>query len=326
MEAVLKLRTETAMFLHGASKQTAELRAQAFEGAARYWLRAVLGQAAGGPAALKALEGRVFGSCDAKGLAFHVPTLGATATESLPLLPHHKGNGNDDNPSYSACIPAGAALELIIRPTRRFDAEAMLRAGYCAAWLALHLGGVGQRSRRGAGGCRLLSVSGIGLDRLPVPIMAESLADLHARLSAGVCLARETLHRAAGLVTPTAAPRGLPGFPQLRPGDSIVLTAVGAKDEQQARADVMRKLRPHKNAVFGLPYMKPANGESQIRGASARHASPLWIRLLTLADGTFVSVNTVLRSSTPSGGPGAPLKWSKMDACLTSSGESRFAV
>lgn len=283
----LELSTMTATFAHGArGGKRAELRPQAFEAAARYWFRAAAGIA--DPGRLAEAEGRLFGSADhGRGLVFDVRPRWLHFEGESYLLPHHPRNGKRrDSPGASAAVPAGTELELRVHAARRSDARSCTERAAASLWLALHLGGVGQRSRRGAGSLRVRSWRGSADFQ---PARGGTAAELAASLSTGIMRARAVLG-AKG--TPTEA-----RHPVL--AERVQVVELEAQDEEGARKEIMLRLGRFKDPAFGLPYLKPANGGNTVNG---RHASPLWIHLTELSDGRWAVVQTWLSGPIPASG------------------------
>jgi CRISPR-associated protein Cmr1 len=296
----------TPAFLHGAHRPSsgrsapveAELRASSFEGLIRYWFRAALADHALLPGecsrksysncgCLPCIEGRLFGSADhGRGLVFRiVDAVRATSQEKKLLLPHK-------NSSPSPAIPAGTSFGLRIHLALVNQPEEHLRAATAAAWLAFSLGGVGQRSRRGAGSFAIRKIDG---DPVGLPV-AEGFAgvdDLANHLRTGIEVALRAI-RALGSPRP---PGAVPEFPMLTPRAARVqvVPLEARENEEKARSEIMCKLRDFKDPVFGLPHLLPAAGKPKVNG---RHASPVWIRLVRLKDGQFAAVQTTLRSAT----------------------------
>lgn len=345
-----QIRCDTAMFSHGASpRASAEPRVFEFRGMARYWFRAAIGPYVSlqcsarrtekntSCTCLRCLEGSVFGSTTAGAvLRLRLDPVVGTSTTRRFLLPHHPPNGTGrDHPSPSPAILAGAtwALHLerahpfvevetnveerpdpdqarkVLQRTRVFVAASSL-------WLALHLGGIGQRSRRGAGSVTVVSISPPLPTDFPAPFHGGTLQDLANHLSRGIRASLEVIRSFANPTGNRGSLASPPPFPMLLPDRDVARVQVvplreSGLDEQEARAEVMRGLKKYKNAVFGLPYLKPASGDSPVQG---RHASPLWIRLvpLDLSRGTWAMVQTAMRSATlpPQG------NWAKLEQYL----------
>jgi hypothetical protein len=301
----IQTRVTTAMFVHGAGG-TAAPRGPAFRGLMRYWLRAALGAVAT-PAELRRAEERVFGAPDpekGRGVGLRVGGEPPRTGQKL-LLPHHRSGVPREHPSPSSCILPGASFVVTLcEPAARGDEDA-LRAAAWSFWLAASLGGFGQRARRGAGSLQLGRIETGGRADFPpdgrIPGGTDQLAE---RLRRMVPRALSAIRRLVPGSAMAGAPVSPPPFPMLvlEPkgalDTSIVVAPLQATQEQDARAEVMRALRPHKSSVFGLPYMKPAHGDHSQRG---RHASPLWVHLCPTSGGGFLAVYTVMLSQTARG-------------------------
>lgn len=278
----LTLTTYTATFLHGALGKDgpAEWRGASFKGLAHYWFRALLGPQAplecrgsGCARCVRCLEALVFGSAaSATGVKFEMAG-GQTCTERALLLPH-KGQG------ATAAFKVGARVGLILRSPRPTFPERYLRAAAWSVWTAVHLGGAGQRSRRGAGSLGILTVDPEGVAGLPEPTpgnpTAAALADY---LKRGLTEASRAI---GGLVSAgSRAPAGQ--FPMIASGlCEIHVAGLESKVEADARKEVMMGLRPHKDRAFGSA------------GKDGRRASPLWVRLQPGEGGRFLATRTVL--------------------------------
>lgn len=287
------LRCETATFLHGArNREEAEKRSTAFKSAARYWFRAAIGNIQHD--VLLDLEGRIFGSNDyGKGLVYHLPVVDTLVKNAKSLLPHH-----GQETSKSPALLRETKLELLVNPARRCACEEQLEIGVAALWIALNLGGVGQRSRRGAGSISIDSVEPPAL--FIESLKANTIEEYAGKLSFGLRKAIGTIRKLTG--TEQTA-RGNAAFPTLD-GARIQTIKLAAKEEEKARTEIIQGLREFKDPAFGLPYMKPATGQQQING---RHASPLWIHLAQI-EGTWIAVQTRLGGPIPTHGNGKMLE------------------
>lgn len=334
-KVIATLKLTTAMFLHGPGK-AAEVRAGAIKSAARYWWRAAIGDAvqykcdgSDSCECIHCREGRIFGSTVfGKGIVFRASGCDRLASAARNLLPHHPRDGKGlDHPSPSNAMKAGQEFRVEVFPSHPTMAVEEVDAAVAALWLAVHLGGFGQRSRRGAGS---VALKGLEPNRpgLPLAESHQSVEALRKHLEEGVSTARRAIRR--GLASHGGLGSARPPFSMLRASSADdsqiqVVALKESKDEEAARAEVMRGLRGFKSALLGLPYMKPRSGEPKITGSGVRHASPLWIHLETLLDGTFVAVQTLMRSSSiesairPHGSHrNPPPEWSRVDDYLRS--------
>jgi CRISPR/Cas system CMR-associated protein Cmr1 (group 7 of RAMP superfamily) len=189
-------------------------------------------------------------------------------------------------------------LFLQLMPALPTTRDENLKAAGATLLVGLLLGGIGQRSRRGAGSLRIKSLKGpIGID-ISAFQQASSVKDYAKALET---VLRDAKNMALASVCPLPHQAAGGTFPMLtKKSAGIMLMEFDAKSESDARAEVMFKLRRHKNAAFGLPYLKPAQGDNEKRG---RHASPLWIRLAPFHK-RWLATLTVMKSGTLAGNPG----------------------
>lgn len=291
-EVTLVVRPVTAIFSHGAGggQSAAEWRPPALRGLARYWLRALCPLAGlATPSQIRRLESMVFGAADegvGQGVWLHSRELEPCRAGRRFLLPHHpKNGGGAEGPCPSQALVEGR-WELRVRGT-------CARPAAAALWVGLALGGLGQRSRRGAGSLEVVDVKGLDLPRTAE---AGTIQELERLLARGLRMAVQEVGR---LANGGGQPRPAPDFPSLAGARLLVAPLRPAKTEEEARAAVMRGLKEFKSPAFGLPYIKPKPGDNRIAGKDVRWASPVHIHIARLRDASFVGVHTWMRSSPP---------------------------
>lgn len=158
-ELKVTLETVTPLFLGGANQQP-ELRAASFRGAMRFWLRAMLGGVYGDNLkAIKAKEAEVFGNTK-RASAVVVRVKGDLGKAEPPLLDPKSQPGIYymlwsvlQGQNKRKAWGAGETFTLTLLPRLSTQSEAMNWAAM-SLWLLLNLGGIGTRSRRGAGGLK----------------------------------------------------------------------------------------------------------------------------------------------------------------------------
>lgn len=181
----------TPMFLAGAEQNgAAELRAPSVRGMLRYWYRALLGGRGYTGVALAREEAKVFGSAgmgDVEACASAVdvvvranevrPRQAATAAQSWKKGVKYLWHFTTATPNNRGLLDTGSTFQVALvapRPPSRgaveggkalSQQEALQRAG-AAFWLLTHFGGLGTRSRRGAGSFRVRAIAGEA-ERLP---------------------------------------------------------------------------------------------------------------------------------------------------------------
>lgn len=308
----LDLQTVTPLLTGGAFYQ-AELRAPSFRGVLRYWLRVLLGGVLGPkPILVRHVESILFGSTSRSSL-IAVRATGEPAKADIPVA-------RDDFPGigylfYSAyqgrrdvILPEESFhLRLQTRPLplpeleiegQPFDATTAWHLAAASLWLASHLGNVGHRMRRGAGGIRFLAKPHNWPEHLPSPLVEATTPQQLAELY-GTHLS--SLRRALGW-TPVSGVPTIPSFNLLHPDvcqlyilDRTYPTWHEALDEVGQAFKAFRSREPHdyenvkgfllqtrsqisslKRVVFGLPLMfffSSLYRELLDKGVSRREAS-----------------------------------------------------
>ncbi|MEM4203139.1 MAG: type III-B CRISPR module RAMP protein Cmr1 [Candidatus Methanomethylicaceae archaeon] len=221
------LEIVTPLFLGGTDPCGApELRAASVRGALRYWLRALLGGVMGDRDldALRAAEAAVFGSTEGAS-----PVVVRVQYGSLPQQPFSQiaewdsrtrryrkpgiaylffaAWGTKSKPEREA-INAGSSFELLLGKragVAESNDQAFQRA-HAALWLLTHLGGLGARSRRGAGSLQVTKATGEPNGLPPLCVRATSPAELQQDLKEGLTRLRKLVGTSSpiGISNPSA--------------------------------------------------------------------------------------------------------------------------
>lgn len=312
VQVSLTVKAITPLFLGGANpREEPELRAASFRGMLRFWLRAALGGVIGDDddalKRLRCLEAGVFGDTE-RGSVVTVRRTNVTDfyTGDKPLLPHRSSINPQRAGLTKAITSATFDLTLCLRP--RADAKALEMATW-SALLWLTLGGIGRRSRRGAGSLRIIRWSSAPANLPPqnlsdcltaattTPVGKQALADRIADL----------LDKARGAFTalaPTTNPRfssGLPAFSILRPDTRVVVWTPSGNDYVSA-------LTPLMNLLSARMATNANNFRDGFGGfQSSRRASPLLVTAHQL-NGEFALVLTHLKANIRVDHHGNPIK------------------
>lgn len=287
------VKTASAMFMHGADKQKgAELRPPSIKGVMHFWFRALAGGMLG-LADLWKLEGKIFGSSEAgQGVCVRSEGNPAQAVPWPNLLPHKQQ-------VPSPAIKENEKFQIILRQNPRRDLQ-LLNAAAWSLWLALNLGGFGQRSRRGAGSLTIELI-----DPLPEGMEMKSaftdLGSLQAYLEGGIHAAKSCFKEAAEKfsypILATKRDSDPNRFPILSSGSAkIVIGEMEANTEFRARSLIMErrdKVDPspkHDNSAFGYA-----------RG-SDRLASPVIVHLYQNSERSFWTITTWFHTPFPISG------------------------
>lgn len=239
----VEVKTVTPLFLGGANPRgQPELRPPAFRGAMRYWYRAVLGGVIGDRdlKSLRKLEQEVFGDTEC-GSPFSIQI--QLKADLKPILPHKTPSG------IRMAFSEGQQFRVILRTSRPVDP--LVWVNVCMAFnLAVGLGGLGLRSRRGAGSLQVIESSDPSL----IPIFPTKTEQIREYI--GIIL-RSALKRAKSLAEEKKVPlsSALPSpptqFPCAAQGAEIRLVKEWAVSPQEALAELMRKM-PKIVALVGI--------------------------------------------------------------------------
>lgn len=327
-QVTVHFRLVTPAYLGGADPQNepAELRIPSFRGLLRYWLRAAAGASNPDIANVSQIEDATFGSIQSASpisLWFSDETQPKAAPQKVGIgrsLAQPEEDRLSPEQQYlfwsmdrrkkpPRAIAAGTefALHLALRGGSRSNTLALERA-IGALWLLAHLGGMGARSRRGAGSLMPLGITGLPTEAARLPFEPPtSVEDLQSRLQLGISAVRSVCPS-----PPVAPPRPtdwLPSFDILARGYCrvwILRAPLGAywdtaDDVLDALGASLRDYRSNlplaERTVFGLPIIVPNANEKSIKG---RRASPLLLRVSSVSSPTdgseYVAVAVLFKS------------------------------
>lgn len=256
----LTLETVTPMFLRGADGSTPELRPPAFRGVMRYWLRAALGGVIGDNTSdkLREFETKVFGNTES-GSPIVVRLHGEMKAGTSLALPHKVGG---------QAVPRNAfqpdqSFVLILQATSSID-EIVWQSACASLSLALLLGGVGLRSRRGGGSLRVVSSS----NEILIQTSPLKLAEWNEHIQTVISQSVQTIQKLAGQKTLSLSTAPAK-YPCASKGALVRLTdAAFAKPTAKETIIALMNAMPNKDFVG---YAGPG---------SRRQASPLWAHVL----------------------------------------------
>jgi CRISPR-associated protein Cmr1 len=272
----VEIEAVTATFLHVEPEGEARWRAAPFRGLARWWFRALVGGSKS-VEEVRSEEASLFGTTERQSrVIYRVFPYGASSADNLnaPVNP-----GSPRSANRKALRPGSrAALEIVPASDKSEDHRAAQQA-YGALWTAIHLGGIGQRARRGAGSLRMTNVEGV--DGGPSQMEARDVRSYAQDLTNGLGRVR-TLLGLSGF-RPMA---GLGEFPLLHPLSCRIRVVQPARDPawedvRRRLMDVRRDARFHRNDRSEYEFGAIGRGQ--------RLSSPLWIRITERApDGPLV--------------------------------------
>jgi len=309
------------MFLAGARQNCdPELRSPSIRGALRYWYRALLGgRGTTDVDTLRKKETRVFGSTNcASPTRLRVVPYGV-------IEEHRRSNDEIDNldnqnsgvgylwyfvqadPNNRSYVAPGARFEvhLLARPGH----EKALREAARAFWLLVHLGGLGTRSRRLAGGFAANLVEAPDALDLPAFEPVKHDADWLKTQLEGLGIGNKSLS-------------GEPPFSVLHPDCADVWRLAGIETEEWTELvkTVGKRFKSTRGDLdvpdkvgLGLPMITPDGADpikvKQKGTPVERRASPLWLQVIRRPNGALTPIVTLMRSQFASDGNEVKVSW-----------------
>lgn len=258
----VELITVTPLFLGGSDprNEPPELRPPSFRGAMRYWYRAAVGGVVGDKnlEALRKMETAVFGSTETGSLV-SLRLHGQLRYSQHTILPHKNAgrrNAFDPDQKFILTMTAGPACSEIVWTNA------------CMALnLALTLGGIGLRSRRGMG-----SLQVVGSSAPLIPVFPKQDSEITRFIQ---IVTRSAVRQIEALASNLNIPvRGLPEAPTEFPcaaldGEVRLVRRINAKEPVGAVAELMQR----------FPKV------SWLGGISPRQGSPVWARVFKTQEG-----------------------------------------
>jgi len=336
------LETVTPLFLGGADPRgEPELRAASIRGALRFWLRALLGGVIGNGKLdeLRRAEVAVFGSTDTGASTVVVRISNVSFGASIPfsrLAGWNPSSGSYEKPGIAylffaarrtqseperKAIPAGSSFELELGLRAGVQDQDALSKAYAALWLLTHLGGLGARSRRGAGSLQVTQVHGNAPNSAlpPLKIQASTPEELRTELQEGLSKLRKNIGENASVGCPSRFDVLHPDVCKICVVDKEfssweeALDAIGqqmqqfrnrrAPDYQNVKNAVQGEglTQPVERAAFGLPivfYYRSLGGtKGTLEGERHdRRASPLFIHVNRLFNKKYALVLTFFQA------------------------------
>ena len=269
MQATITLETVTPLFIAGAAPRGApELRAPAFRGALRYWLRAALGGVIGDQniKGLHRLESAVFGSTEG-GSPIQLRLHGDLTWVKAKILPHKEGREVGERLAFRD----GQQFELQMHLLRSTD-SLVWEAACSALELALAFGGIGLRSRRGYGTLRIAQSSDPALISVSPTTRKGWESHIERVCQRAIAAAQGLAQLCEERLAPL--PTGPTSFPCANTLSQIRLTDNGRAGSPGASSAMGAVTR----------FMESVPRSPALGGINPRQASPLWVRPV-LVDG-----------------------------------------
>jgi len=303
-EAEFKLEAITPIFMRGADQAKAEIRSSSIKGLMRWWFRALAGNYFGNDVVnLRKAEESVFGSTgqrsrvvveisDVIGEKSSVKDRRSPTNQlrylwfSINLLARKN--------QFDEYYPAGTKFQLKIKAID----ERSFKIALASLWALVTLGGIGFRSRRGAGSVRFRDGDLKEFDDLYLKTEFKNCEDLKNSIERVIELIGEELGKSNKLDLNSV------NYPVLSPKTSVVaLWDSGKGNPIQALAQFQReyqnfrrnRISKPERIVFGLPVNLGGKGVESIRRnlskiRSSRRASPLIIGLIPIGGKLYIKI------------------------------------
>ena len=311
-EVTFTLRALTPVFMAGADQTRAELRSPSFRGLMRYWQRALVGGLVGtdanGLQDVKKAETALFGATDSgSAIAIKVSAASNEAREFTERVSIKVGNtwqATGKGYLLWSMVRSGRPEKGNVKPARWYfppgttfqvtfsthsDDASKLKEAVAAFWLLTHLGGVGSRSRRGAGS---LAVQSDKSSLMDFPFQApENVQVLKQQIEQGINSARALYHYKQqpieeayfDILAPGACRIWILQDEQPWSNAEFAMQKLGER-LQDYRGRVPIALRK----VFGLPLMPIIRDK--------RRASPLLLRVVELQGSRYVGIAVLFKT------------------------------
>jgi CRISPR-associated protein Cmr1 len=312
-EVTFTLRVLTPTFIAGADLTRAELRAPSFRGLMRYWQRALVGglvgTEAGGLQDVKQAETALFGATDTgSAVSIRVSAVSNEAREFTEKVSVRVGDtwkatgkgyllwsmvrsGRPEKGNVKPArwyFPPGTTFQVTLSTHSNDDTR--LKQAVAAFWLLTCLGGIGSRSRRGAGSLAVQADKSSSTD-LPFQTPA-SIQTLKQQIEQGIGIARtlnnhkrRPIREAQFDILASEVCRiWILQDEQPWPNAEIAMQNLGERlQDYRSRVPIARR------KVFGLPLMPIIRDK--------RRASPLLLRVAELQGDRYVGIAVLFKTT-----------------------------
>ncbi len=308
-KAEFELEAITPIFMRGADQSRAEIRSSSIKGLMRWWFRALAGNYFGNDVVnLRKAEEEIFGSTKRRSRV--VVEISDVIGEKRRIL-FKEGVIDRRSPSnqlrylwfsvnllarknqFDEYYPAGTKFQLKIKALD----ERSFKIALASLWALVTLGGIGFRSRRGAGSVRFRDGDLKEFDELYLKTEFKNCEDLKNSIERIIELIGDELGKSKLDLNSV-------NYPVLSPKTSVVaLWNSGEKNPIQALAQFQReyqnfrrnKISKPKRIVFGLPVNLDGRGVETIRRnlskiRNGRRASPLMIGLIPIGGKLYIKI------------------------------------
>lgn len=264
-ELVYKILVETALFMHGENQNEPELRGPSIRGLLRYWFRSALWSTK--KVDIKQIEENFWGSSEHPGLIQIRIENKPLPEKDKFLLPHKDEKYRGKKKAIFYGDNMRDYPKLIIKTPK--DDENAVEKIKATVFLSCHLGGFGQRARRGAGGILFMGPENEKSEKSPLLCNGHnnlSIEEFKQHLIKGL----KDCNRIFNITNTVLNKNSNDKFPKLFSSE-IYIANIEGKNEEDCRKNIMLELRKFKDPAWGLPLIS-----MHING---RCTSPVWFKL-----------------------------------------------
>ncbi len=302
--ATFTLESITPIFMRGADQGKAEIRASSIKGLMRWWFRALAGSYFGDDVEmLRKAENEIFGNTGNRSkivVEVETPEPVRFNFNDFKRLSFLWFSVKIAKPRMNYYYPARTKFDVILKS---HDVRAF-KISLVSLWALICLGGLGFRSRRGAGSVKFVDGDFNELEKLGITCSFSSSGEMGASVRSAVNAIGKTLNRKAGKIKPQAYPILSPETACIalwNPGTGNPMQALERfqriymnfrkNDDKKDRRKISKKDR----TVFGLPVRLRGKDTEEIaellpKLSESRRGSPMLIGLTYVGKNLYVRI------------------------------------
>ncbi len=302
--ATFTLECVTPIFMRGANQGKAEIRASSIKGLMRWWFRALAGSYFGDDIeGLRWVENEIFGSTGSKSkiaVEVEAPEPVRFNFNDFKRLTYLWFSVKLAKPRINYYYPVGTKFNVTLKS---HDARAF-KISLISLWALICLGGLGFRSRRGAGSVKFVDGDFNELKELGITCSFSSNREMSDSVNSAINAIGETLNRKVRKMRPQAYPILSPETACIALWDPGTGNPMQALERFQGRYMKFRKNEDKKNKnkiskkdriVFGLPVRLRGRDTEDIvellpKLSESRRSSPMLIGLTYVGRNLYVRI------------------------------------
>jgi CRISPR-associated protein Cmr1 len=300
--AEFTLESLTPIFMRGADQSKAEIRAASIKGLMRWWFRALAGSYFGDDVeGLRKAEEYVFGSTGRKsGVIIEIAEIEGGLKSFNELNPADQlrylwfsVNLLARKGEMKFYYPSGTKFTIVVKSSD----EAFFNIALASLWALVSLGGVGFRSRRGAGSLKFSGGDLDLLEKLSLRHRFGKIEDLRNSILSAIKISGSKFGRELRNVQPQPYPILSENTSSVSLWDARTGNPIQALRKFQGRYQRFRRSEINKRdrIIFGLPVGLRGRGTREIQGVlgvikNERRGSPMHIGITHIGSRVYVRI------------------------------------